>query len=103
MKTFFWTAIFTIIGCWQMLAGDLLWEKAAGHQLESVSVIHLSNSITNVTYPSADYLKQHYTHLFVERFSKEQDSFYKSLKNLLSSSQPVGPIKPAETGEFRWC
>src|ERR1700741_911240 len=103
MKKLFWTIVFTSLSCWQMLASDLLWEKLTEHKLDSVSVMYLSSAITTRTEPSADFLKQHYTRLFVERFPRKQDPFFQSLKELLSSSQPVGSLKPAGTGEFRWC
>lgn len=103
MKALCWTVLFTSLGCWQMLAGDLLWENLTEHKLDAVSVTYLSDSITNRTGLSADFLKQHYTHFFAERAPEKPDSFYKSLKTLLSSSQPLGPIKPANIGEFRWC
>lgn len=103
MKKLLLTILFTSLGCWQMLASDLLWEQLSKHKLDSVSVMYLSSSNTTRIEPSADFLKQHYTHLFAERHPLQQEPFFQNLKDLISSSHPVGPLKPPATGEFRWC
>ena len=85
-----------------MFADSLLWQKLNEHKLETISVLYLSSSITTRTEPSADFLRQHYTHLFVDRTPMEQDPLTKSVKALLVSAQQILD-KPRGTTDFRWC
>jgi len=103
MKFLLIVAVTIGLSCGQIFADDSLWQGLNGNKIGATSVKYISESITTRAEPSADILKQHFTHLFVDKIPMEQDPFLISVKNLLASAQTVGTNKPSVPISFRWC